>query len=42
MKFHVPNSLDFSVLDLDFFNSIHILQYQVPPNNTDKLIEELT
>ncbi|KAF0703467.1 hypothetical protein AaE_015359 [Aphanomyces astaci] len=34
-----PNSPDFNVLDLGFFNSIQSLQYQSVPKNIDELVD---
>ena len=38
MKNQPPNSPDFNVLDLGFFNSIQSLQHQETPNSIDELI----
>ena len=34
-----PNSPDFNILDLGFFNSIQDLQHQYTPKNIDDLVE---
>ena len=34
-----PHSLDFNVLDLDFFRSIHTLQHEVAPRSYNELVE---
>lgn len=38
-KSQPPNSPDFNVLDLGFFNSIQSLQHEASPNTIDELIE---
>ena len=38
MRNQPPNSLDFDVLDLEFFNSIQSLQYQEAPTSINELI----
>ncbi|KAH9134654.1 hypothetical protein AeRB84_019622 [Aphanomyces euteiches] len=39
MRNQPPNSPDFNVLDLGFFNAIQSLQYQSTPSNIDELID---
>jgi hypothetical protein len=41
LKNQTPNSPDFNVLDLGFFNSIQSMQQQNPASNIDELIESV-